>query len=181
MCDLTSPGIEPQTSRANSDVTSELIVRFNIAGFPCNGEPDPPQNGSVRCSFGSYQKSVCHFSCAPGFALPPSSKYPVTCLPKQEYNGTSPSCMSEYPLESPHATSSDLYFIGITCQPPLSTPAHGQLSCTDHSYAESVCQVTCDHDYELTGRDSRIVCGGNGDWSSITPTCKRKLSQVSQV
>ena len=90
-----------------------------ILGFPCPAEPNPPQNGSVACSFGSYQGSVCQFACDRGFKLPSSSPYPVTCMINRQYNGTTPACqreckvstdqslISQYSVERAYVTETD--------------------------------------------------------------------------
>ena len=146
-----------------------------FVGWPCKSEPPAPSHGAVNCSFGSYQGSECHFICDAGYALSPNSQYPVMCMRNRQYNGSTPACQRKYSPFLVFACSSKPHCLaGITCQPEMTSPSNGGVTCSDSAYLDSRCEFRCDSGYELKGGASVVSCVKQGEWSAAKPRCERK-------
>ncbi|XP_078664783.1 sushi, von Willebrand factor type A, EGF and pentraxin domain-containing protein 1-like [Branchiostoma floridae x Branchiostoma belcheri] len=107
--------------------------------------PASPTNGVV--SAGTYYGDIASYSCYPGYELAGSSTQ--TCQADGLWSGTVPTCDRKQ------------------CT-PLGAPANGNLT-GGFFYGDQV-TFSCDTGFELTNNDVR-VCGDNGVWSGVQPTC----------
>jgi len=69
-----------------------------------------------------------------------------------------------------------LLIITVACQPSLSDPDNGAITCSlgddEVPSYEDTCSFTCNTGYELTGSDTR-TCQSNGSWSGSETVCIR--------
>ena len=60
---------------------------------------------------------------------------------------------------------------GIECD-PLDKPDNGDVI-IESTLFQAIATYTCNPGYELIGTAQRI-CGGEGVWTGVAPTCRRK-------
>lgn len=97
------------------------------------------------CSFGFQIGSTCQFQCERGYKLIGSNF--TTCSLQ---NGRNEHWTNEPPVCKP-----------AMCQPPLSHPINGRVTCSDSNFEGSICSTVCNHDYDIADSIE----------SSITTTC----------
>ena len=78
------------------------------------------------------------------------------------------------------ANYKDMQLFGIISRtvvvcPAISAPDNGQLSLTNGFDFNSRASYSCDQGYNLVDGAFLRLCRANGAWSSVAPTCERKL------
>ncbi|XP_078585766.1 sushi, von Willebrand factor type A, EGF and pentraxin domain-containing protein 1-like [Branchiostoma floridae x Branchiostoma japonicum] len=114
-----------------------------------------PANGVV--SGGSYFGDVASYSCYPGYELAGNSTQ--TCQADGVWSGTGMTCVRKQ------------------CA-PLTAPVNGNMT-GGNFYGDQVA-FSCDTGFQLTNSDVR-VCGANGVWSGVQPTCEEKCCTQPSV
>ncbi|XP_030846640.1 E-selectin [Strongylocentrotus purpuratus] len=119
-----------------------------------------PTHGSVSCSNSANVGSFCTYSCSTGYR---TSGVTVTrfCFgsgTSGNWSGSAPAC------------------VRISCG-ALSSPSNGRVSCSDSSYYNSLCSVSCNEGYTLQGSSVR-ACGESGSWSGSNPSCADTTAPV---
>ncbi|XP_053715495.1 sushi, von Willebrand factor type A, EGF and pentraxin domain-containing protein 1 isoform X1 [Synchiropus splendidus] len=111
----------------------------------------PPENGFfIQNVCNNQYDAACGIRCHPGFDLQGSNIR--LCQADGAWSGTPASCKAR------------------AC-PPLSTPQHGFLKCSNGGASyRAECQVGCERGYRLEG-DSKIICQANSLWSGPQPRC----------
>ncbi len=62
---------------------------------------------------------------------------------------------------------------------PLDNPDNGEVTTSSTTYG-SVATYTCTSGYILTPSDGGVrVCGADGQWTGVAPTCPRELIMVN--
>lgn len=124
-----------------------------------------PDNGKVSCTKTNLYQSVCSFKCLPGYEVSGVPK--STC--EDDGNGDED---GEWSSPAPICTET-------TCNPRLTAPGFGSISCTNGNVFGSVCSFTCDEGYymNVNGRpfasnDFSSKCGPGRKWTKGPPTCR---------
>ncbi|XP_030846637.1 E-selectin-like [Strongylocentrotus purpuratus] len=112
-----------------------------------------PIHGSVSCSNSANVGSRCTYSCSTGYRRSGGivTRICSRSLNSGTWSGSAPACAR------------------ISCG-ALSGPSNGQVSCSDSSYYNSLCGISCRDGYTLQGSSSRL-CGVSGRWSGSNPSC----------
>eukprot|EP00057_Strongylocentrotus_purpuratus_P016529 XP_011671003.1 PREDICTED: sushi, von Willebrand factor type A, EGF and pentraxin domain-containing protein 1 isoform X3 [Strongylocentrotus purpuratus] len=139
-------------NQATCTVSFTVIVRCTSLSAPIHG--------SVSCSNSASVGSHCTYSCSTGYR---TSGVTVTrfCFgsgTSGNWSGSAPAC------------------VRISCG-ALSSPSNGQVNCSDSSYYNSLCNVSCNEGYTLQRSSSRL-CGESGSWSGSNPSCADTAAPV---
>lgn len=105
-------------------------------------------HGTAHCSDGVAANSTCIVVCDSGFHNTGSDH--LSCSVGGEWNASATCVASECP--------------------PLSTPAHGSLACTNGFNVSSVCTAACSPGYRVNGTAAR-TCAASGVWSGSAASC----------
>lgn len=127
-------------------------VEFTVEIIRCPSIP-AVHHGVYVCSYGTIGGSQCTFSCHAGHDMLGGPT--IHCDPNtRRWSSAIPSCQVR------------------TCNPPLTAPEHGSVSCSDGNRFLSLCHFFCEEGYEITsGQSSALVCNGYS-WNGSPPTCQ---------
>lgn len=113
-------------------------------------EAEDVAHGTVSCTHLNHYKSQCSYACDVGYEITAGDRTRVCGLDKL-FSGTAPTCSL------------------ITCN-PLVPPSNAVASCSAGSNYGSVCTISCNTGFEISG-SSRRSCQGDGSWSGQQPSC----------
>lgn len=105
------------------------------------------------CTYGVRAGSQCTFSCHHGYRIIGGAT--VHCDSNtRRWSSSFPTCQA------------------LTCNPPLSSPPYGSISCTDGNRYMSMCFFHCNEGYAIpAGQTSARYCNGHA-WTGQQPTCQ---------
>nr|XP_039262624.1 P-selectin-like isoform X1 [Styela clava] len=107
--------------------------------------------GKVRCSMGSFTKSICRAECNSGHFMVGEAQ--STCSSEGEWDFSLPACRK------------------LECRPrgPLE---HGYVTCTNRNFVASNCRARCNKGRRLSG-ESSSTCLDSTEWSNPLPECEQ--------
>ncbi|XP_039252894.2 P-selectin-like [Styela clava] len=120
--------------------------------------------GSIECSNNDRVGSECRFSCNSGYRLVGAE----ISVCEEKIKG----------YEHGEWSTSEQFCERKRCQEKLSSPANGDMVCTDGDFTASLCHFSCHDDFDMFG--AYYVKCEEGDmygkpyWNDIAPICKLK-------
>ncbi|PIK36489.1 putative CUB and sushi domain-containing protein 3-like [Apostichopus japonicus] len=117
-------------------------------------------SSSFQCSQGFLIDSVCTYQCREGFTFLNQLNTVRTCGADGQWIENEPSC------------------IAVVCD-TLPDLNNGNIVCSNMNNYNSVCSLSCNAGFDLTGSSSR-QCLPSGLWSGTQPTCDLQLLQFAQ-
>nr|XP_039253479.1 sushi, von Willebrand factor type A, EGF and pentraxin domain-containing protein 1-like [Styela clava] len=131
----------------------------------CRPPHSAPEDGSVTCTKTNLYQSICSFKCKPGYEIAGEPK--SAC--EDDGNGDED---GEWSSPAPSCSPS-------TCNPRLTAPGHGSITCTNANTFGSTCSFTCDEGYymvansrTIAGNEISSTCGPGRKWTRAPPTCR---------
>ena len=150
------------------------------------------KNGFINCNQNERSQFECRFSCFAGYVL--TGTPTINCQANGKFNSIPPTCVSienpnglvEYhsPITSPNFGYSKPfnYLAGsssVQCSQTARLKSGSTIcDCQGSIQVGCICRFFCNDDHYLIG-SPMIACTKHGNWSSSTPTCRRKLPLIN--
>ncbi len=130
-------------------------------------------------SSGTTFGSTAAYSCDAGYSLTGSTER--TCGADGMWSLSEPVCEGEcciqyITIEKSYTIHMYLISIAVDCG-SLTDPENGQVDISSGTTFGSTATYSCNTGFILNGAANR-VCGIDGNWGSIAPTCRKKLTNL---